>query len=59
MAARGEEGRMYVSEMLRGVDKQASIRRCPNGETRLAEMLVHSILSKLGIEERTQGIETS
>ena len=39
LAVRGDEGRMYVSEMLRGVDKQALIRRCPNGVTPLVETL--------------------
>ena len=37
LAVRGDEGRMYVSEMLRGVDKQALIRRCPNGATHCIE----------------------
>ncbi len=40
LAVRGDEGRMYVSEMLRGVDKQALIRRCPNGVTPLLEIVM-------------------
>ena len=39
LAVRGDEGRMLVSEMLRGADNQALIRRCPNGETPLVETL--------------------
>ena len=37
MAVRGDEGRLYGSDMLRGVVKHALIRRFPNGETRLVE----------------------
>jgi hypothetical protein len=40
LAVRGDEGRMLVSEMLRGVDKQTLIRRCPNRETLLPERVV-------------------
>ena len=40
LAVRGDEGRMLVSDMLRGVDKQTLIRRFPNGETLPVEMLV-------------------
>ena len=40
LAVRGDEGRMYVSEMLRGADKQALIRRYPNGVTPLVETLM-------------------
>ena len=40
LAVRGEEGRMIVSEMFRGADKQALIRKCPNGETLLVERSV-------------------
>ena len=33
LAVRGEEGRVLVSDMLRGAVKQALIRGFPNGET--------------------------
>ena len=35
LAVRGDEGRLYGSDMLRGVVKHALIRRFPNGETHL------------------------
>ena len=37
LAVRGDEGRLYGSDMLRGVVKHALIRRFPNGETLLHE----------------------
>ena len=40
LAVRGDEGRLLVSDMLRGAVKQALIRRFPNGATQLVEMLV-------------------
>ncbi len=39
LAVRGDEGRVYVSEMLRGADNQALSRRCPNGVTPSVETL--------------------
>ena len=39
LAVRGDEGRLLVSDMLRGVVKHALIRRFPNGETHLVETL--------------------
>jgi hypothetical protein len=40
LAVRGEEGRMLVSDMLRGAVKQALIRRFPNGATPRRESAV-------------------
>jgi hypothetical protein len=40
LAVRGDEGRMLVSEISRGADKQAVIRGCPNRETLLLERVV-------------------
>ena len=40
LAVGGDEGRVLVSEMLRGADKQALIRGCPNGETLLRESAI-------------------
>ena len=40
LAVRGDEGRLLESDMLRGALKYALIRRFPNGETLLIEMLV-------------------
>ena len=37
LAARGEEGRVLDSDMLRRAVKQALTRRFPNGETRMVE----------------------
>ena len=37
LAVRDEEGRVLVSDMLRGAVKQALIRRFPNGATRPVE----------------------
>ncbi len=39
LAARGEEGRVLVSEIFRRADKQALTRKCPNGATLLIERL--------------------
>jgi hypothetical protein len=40
LAARGDEGRLLVSDMLWGAVKQALIQRFPNGATRLPEMVI-------------------
>ncbi len=43
----------------RGAAKQAMIRGCPNGATRLESCPVISLLNEIGLEKRTQGSETS
>ena len=43
----------------RGAAKQAMIRGCPNGATRLESCPVISLLNSIGLEKRTQGSETS
>ena len=42
LAVRGDEGRLLVSDMLRGAVKHALIRRFPNGVTPLFERVVTS-----------------
>ena len=49
---------VVVCEKLRGVDKQALIRRCPNGETQYVKSVLSSAES-IGREKRTRGTETS
>ena len=46
------------NEILWGAAKQAMIRRCPNGETRL-ELSSHPLTEFIGLRKRTQGSETS
>ena len=41
LAVRGDEGRLYDSDMLRRVVKHALTRRFPNGETRPGSFLVN------------------